>query len=48
MDREITKKIVTAGIGLAFTIISHLVIKKGNVAGRIDEFYDAREAKKED
>jgi hypothetical protein len=48
LDREITKKIVVGGIGIAFSIISHLAIKHGKVESRIDNFYDAREPKKED
>ncbi len=47
IDREIAKKIIVGGIGIAFSIISHLVVKHGKVEHRIDDFYDSREPKKE-
>lgn len=47
MQREATKEIVTGAIGIAFAILSHFVIKYAKVNERLDDHFDAKDAKKE-
>jgi hypothetical protein len=45
MQRDVTKQIVKAGIGLVFSIAATWTIKKSKVDFRIDSFFDKRDAK---
>lgn len=48
MKREATKEIVIGGIGMAISLLTTLLIRKAKLSDRIDAYYDAQDAKKED